>query len=748
MSEERSNDHLKHSLDELFSGYTPPAPNGTAAPVPAEPPARRPPETEVGPRPARLRGPTVLGFQMAGLTIRARLFWSFGIILILLLIGGAINTVILQQLGQANEALSREGERAVAALQMARASADLLAILGAAVGGDPDEVLQSLAEARVTLADARTRLSAAVADLPTLDPRRLAASRVQARVARVDSLVDLITPAVRQAQWDRVQYYQSELLTDYHQTVVQSVDEIVRLTQEQQAVAAGQVTAARRIAGVVPAVVVVLTLIVAGGTVISFVRTISGPVERLAHALSLLAGGHLDERVPVERQDELGALAAALNQMADRLQRLYTELEDRVAERTRALQEANYALQRRAIQLEASADIGRAITSIFDVDQLLRQTIDLINNRFGFYHAGIFLLDESGEWAVLREATGEAGAKMKAQGHRLKVEETSMVGWTAVHRQPRIALDVGEDAVHFANPLLPHSRSEMTLPLVVGGRLLGVLDVQSHEENAFDSDDVRALQSMADQIAIAIENARRVSAEASLLEATSPLYRASRAMTTALSPDDVLDALLSVISGTEALGCVVGLFEPSDGQPEVIRIGRAWRRDRRSTMVPGVRTELREDPTLLQYQQQWIFPSLEEADLLPASSRAIIERAGAQSVANFPLLVGGRPIGFFFVYRAERGLLSDATRQLYETLAGQAAVALERARLLEITRQQAQSERLTRELAERFRGSLDVDATLRAAVREIGRVLGGAEVTLLLQPARGGDGHGEEEVVR
>jgi signal transduction histidine kinase len=180
------------------------------------------------------------------------------------------------------------------------------------------------------------------------------------------------------------------------------------------------------------------------------------------------------------------------------------------ARRRRALQEANYMLQRRAMQLEASAKVGQVITSIFEMEDLLRQTVELVSNHFGFYHAGIFLLDEAGEWAVLQEATGRPGAQMKARGHRLAVGETSMVGWTALHRQPRIALDVGEDAVHFDNPLLPHTRSEMTLPLLVGDRVLGVLNVQSTEEAVFDEADVRVLQSMADQVAVAIENARRL----------------------------------------------------------------------------------------------------------------------------------------------------------------------------------------------------------------------------------------------
>jgi GAF domain-containing protein len=177
--------------------------------------------------------------------------------------------------------------------------------------------------------------------------------------------------------------------------------------------------------------------------------------------------------------------------------------------RDHALEEANYRLRRQASRLEACAMVGRIITSILDLDQLLRQTVDLICDCFDFYHAGIFLLDESGEWAVLQEATGEAGAEMKAQGHRLAVGETSVVGWTALHRQPRVALDVGDDAVRFDNPFLPRTRSEMALPLMVGQRVLGVLNVQSTEAAAFDEDDVRVIQSVADQVAVAVENARR-----------------------------------------------------------------------------------------------------------------------------------------------------------------------------------------------------------------------------------------------
>jgi GAF domain-containing protein len=183
-------------------------------------------------------------------------------------------------------------------------------------------------------------------------------------------------------------------------------------------------------------------------------------------------------------------------------------LAHQVAERTRLLQKANYQLQKRAIHLEASAQVSQAAVSTLDPQELMQTTVDLIRTQFNFYHVSFFLLDEAGEWAVVRASTGEVGQKMVAQPHRLAVGSESMVGWVCANRQPRIALDVGADAVHFDHPWLPGTKSEITLPLSVGEKLLGALDVQSTEENAFDDDDARTLQGMADLVAVALENAR------------------------------------------------------------------------------------------------------------------------------------------------------------------------------------------------------------------------------------------------
>ncbi|HIE37864.1 MAG TPA: GAF domain-containing protein, partial [Anaerolineae bacterium] len=156
------------------------------------------------------------------------------------------------------------------------------------------------------------------------------------------------------------------------------------------------------------------------------------------------------------------------------------------------------------------------------MDDLLDRAVNLIRERFGFYHAGIFLLDERGEYAVLRAATSEAGRRMLERGHKLKVGEVGIVGYVTSTGQPRIVLDVDTDAIHFKNPLLPETRSELALPLRVGDRIIGALDVQSVQEAAFDEEDVAILQTMADQLAVAIEKLERaaqIQAEHARLEA-------------------------------------------------------------------------------------------------------------------------------------------------------------------------------------------------------------------------------------
>ncbi|MEA1977379.1 MAG: GAF domain-containing protein [Chloroflexota bacterium] len=187
--------------------------------------------------------------------------------------------------------------------------------------------------------------------------------------------------------------------------------------------------------------------------------------------------------------------------ISDQLQVQSRELEELVSQRTRVL-------ERRALQLQTTADIAKLSTELPEPQMLMSQAIELIRSRFGFYHASIFTMDETGNWADLRASTGEAGSKMMARRHRLALGSASIIGWVTANRLPRVALDVEQDPFHFKNPLLPETQSELALPLLVGQRLLGALDVQSIEPHAFAEDDIRALEAIASEVAVAIDSAR------------------------------------------------------------------------------------------------------------------------------------------------------------------------------------------------------------------------------------------------
>ena len=166
--------------------------------------------------------------------------------------------------------------------------------------------------------------------------------------------------------------------------------------------------------------------------------------------------------------------------------------------------------ERRSRLLKAANRVGKETASILDLDQLLPQTVNIICEAYGLYYAGVFLLDEKNEYAVLRAGYGKAGKAMLAEGHRLRVGTDSMIGACVAMGEARIALDVGEERVHFKNPHLPHTRSEMALPLIYGGRTLGAVTIQSSEERAFSDDDVTTLLTMAEHLAVAINNAKLI----------------------------------------------------------------------------------------------------------------------------------------------------------------------------------------------------------------------------------------------
>jgi GAF domain-containing protein/HAMP domain-containing protein len=238
----------------------------------------------------------------------------------------------------------------------------------------------------------------------------------------------------------------------------------------------------------------ILTLALGTGFASFASRSISEPVKELIETFQRVEQGDLKQRIPVTATDELATVAIHFNRMVSRLDNLQSTLEEQVKERTK--------------QIAATNEVGRVASSILDPDELLSKVVNLITEQFNYYYSAIYLLDPSEKWSELREATGQVGNVLKQNHHRLEVAGRSMVATCIREKTPRIAQNTAEEKQRFENPLLPYTRSEIALPLMVGDRVLGALDVQSTKPADFGTNVIETMQNMANQVAVALENAR------------------------------------------------------------------------------------------------------------------------------------------------------------------------------------------------------------------------------------------------
>ncbi len=343
--------------------------------------------------------------------------------------------------------------------------------------------------------------------------------------------------------------------------------------------------------------------------------------------------------------------------------------------------------ERRAKLLHAAAKVGRGVTSILDQEMLLDQTVDIICDEFGFYYAGVFLIDDTREWAVLRAGRGKAGKAMIAAGHKLKVDGHSMIGVATGQRKALIALDVGEEPVHFKNPHLPDTRSEMALPLNVGDKVIGAVTVQSTAEAAFTDDDITVLQTMADQLAVAIHNAHlhtenkkllaRAERRARLLEAASQV---GRDVTSILELDELLHKTVDIIC--DAYGFYyAGVFLVDEGREwAVLRAGRG---DAGASMVS-------KGHKLAIGGHSMIGACIEQGKAriaLDVGEEPVHFKNPAlpftRSEMALPLNVGGQVIGAVTVQSIEEAAFSDEDISSLQAMADHLAVAISNAQLLE-----------------------------------------------------------------
>ncbi len=403
-------------------------------------------------------------------------------------------------------------------------------------------------------------------------------------------------------------------------------------------------------------------------------RSISNPLNDLAETAAKIADGDLERSAPVVQVDEIRRLAQAFNSMTLQLREMISSLEERVESRTQALEQ-------RSTYLAASAEVGRAASSILDVDELIQNTINLIREKFDLYYTGIFLLDETEGWAVLRAGTGHAGSIMLSNGHKLAVGGDSMIGQCVALSEARIALDVGEEAIHFDNPLLPETRSECALPLISRGRTLGAITVHSDKRAAFDEDIIATLQTMADQVALAINNAYLFAEARQALEATRRAYG-----------DTSRADWVEYIKSHPSLGYRSDIYGTSSAK-------HIWH------------------------------PEMEYAYREKRPIKSSNADRNAQKPLAIPIKVRNNVIGVLYTYKDEGAAeWGQEEIDLIQALTDQIGLALDSAQLFIQTQQRAIQEQLTAEATSRMRETLDIETILKTAAMQMRKALDLSEV--------------------
>ncbi len=346
-----------------------------------------------------------------------------------------------------------------------------------------------------------------------------------------------------------------------------------------------------------------------------------------------------------------------------------------------ALQARTLELERRSHYLEATAEVAREASSVLDLEQLLRRVVAFISKRFEPYQANIFLLDPSGQWAVLRAASGEGGLRLMARDFRLKVAGPGIVAHVIRTGQPYVAPEVSRDPLYLSIEEAADMRSELTLPLRARGEILGALTVQSPEPDAFHDQDIAVLQTLADQVALAISNARLFQQVQESLEAARQAYG-----------EVGRQAWLQIIRA----------------QPEL-----AICRDERGLSTVSAWLDAEVEQTL-------------------QTGQTIIGGDGATSLA-VPVRVRGQVIGAIDAHKPkDAGIWTKDQIALLETLAQQLGDALEGARLYQEAQRREARERLLSQVGTRMRETLDVETVLKTAVREMGTNLGITRVEVRL----------------
>ena len=415
------------------------------------------------------------------------------------------------------------------------------------------------------------------------------------------------------------------------------------------------------------------------------------------------------------------------------------------------LQEA----QHRSESLQTAADVSQAASSILNIEELIKTSVNLIRDQFDFYYVGLFLVEDN--WAVLKAGTGEAGKIQLSKNHRLAVGGESMIGWSIANRTARIALDVGEEAVRFRNPVLPDTHSEMALPLVSRDKVLGALTVQSTQRLAFSNEDITLLQTMTDQLANAITNADLFTQTQTALAEAEALYKVTQAMSSARDEDMIYQLTIDSIARAGMDSAAIYTYVPlesSNDEEHLIEQKIAWAIDGKLNFPSGTRFSITDFVLVsaIPYEGYNLIENVPDNPTLSRPLQTLLQKLQITSLIVLPLSTHQKRIGFLVAsYKQPGKTFSENQIRYLTTIAQQMVIALENLRLLDASQRRARREQIIREISGKIRNATDVNDILKTTVTEISKLAGSSHGQITLTPSSvtpvgSGSGNGHQQI--
>jgi GAF domain-containing protein/HAMP domain-containing protein len=401
--------------------------------------------------------------------------------------------------------------------------------------------------------------------------------------------------------------------------------------------------------------------------------SIARPLAELRKGAETFQKGDMEYAISTAGSDEFTVIARIFNELTQQISGLIASLENRVVARTAELNTAVKYIDRRAKQFEAVTKVSQSISASTRLQELLPYISEVVSEQFGFYHVGIFLNDDNNQYAILAAANSAGGKRMLGRGHQLKIGEQGIVGYATSTGTPRIALDVGQDVVYFNNPDLPETHSEMALPLRIAGKIAGALDIQSTESNAFSNDDIEVLSALADQVGLAIQNARLYDQTQKTLAEAEMIQRQYLRETWSRLPREEKFAGFRY----SALGAtVIKIDEDTTGRSE----------DKKLTAI------------------------------------------------TVPIVLRGETIGTLTVQTPRHERITSDQMDLIKAVTERVALSAENARLFDETTRRAERERIVSDISSKIGSSFQTESILQTTATELSQLIENADIIIKLQP--------------